>query len=55
MMRMMRGFRLHLVCAVGVGSAADACGVTNKGWMRVNKAEGWLLSNGIDDARCFTE
>ena len=26
---MMRGFKL--VCAVGLGSAADACGVTNKG------------------------
>ena len=27
----MRGFRFRLVCAVGLGSAADACGVTNKG------------------------
>ncbi len=30
-MMVMKGFRLILVCAVGPGSAADACGVTNKG------------------------
>lgn len=41
----MRGFRV--VCAVGLGSAADACGVTNKGGFRSIKPSVVLQSSRI--------
>ena len=43
-MMMMRGFRFRfrLVCAVGLGSAADACGVTNNGESESIKPRGTM-------------
>lgn len=51
----MKGFRLELVCAVGLGSASGRLRRNKQRGMQVRKAEKWQMSSRIDDNRWFTE